>query len=587
MKRRFFSPLATFFSSSELRRVLWSFRREFVFTVGVTALVNVLMLAPTIYMLQVFDRVMVSYSAYTLYAVTLVLFFFLAVMSFSEWVRSRLLVRLGVRLDMALNPRVFGAAFEMRERRKDSARLFDDLARLRQFLTGAGLFAILDAPWVPIYVAVLFLLHPSLGGLAIVFCLVLGAVAWLSGLVMKEPLETAGRAKQDEDSHLETRLEHGASLEAMGMMGGVHRRWLGRHVVSVLQGRRGLDAQTRMQALTGFVRLMQQSLALAAGALLAIEGEISAGAMVAASALMSRATHPLDALIRTWKDIVAARNAFLSLERAFAEYPVRAGAVLRSDASGAAVRFVHVSAFASDAAVRPGRILNDVSFTLSAGTSLGIKGSSGSGKSTLARTLLGIWPHMQGDVLMDEAPIRQSDRTALGYLPQDVELFEGTVAENIARFGEIDPERVIEACQMAGVHDMILHFPEGYDTQIGVGGAFLSGGQRQRVGLARALYGNPRLVVLDEPNANLDEAGDRALVRAVRAMKARGTTLVLISHRPQIMAAMDLILVMEEGRVRSLTTAGGAERESAKTTADERTTYSGMSGTAASPIPAS
>ena len=586
MMRRFFSPLATFFSRTELRCALWSFRREFVFAMGVTALVNVLMLAPTIYMLQVFDRVMVSHSAYTLYAVTLVLFFFLAMMSFSEWVRSRLLVRLGVRLDMALNPRVFDAAFEMRARGKDSARLFDDLARLRQFLTGAGLFAMLDAPWTPVYVAALFLLHPSLGGLAIVFCLVLGAAARLSGLVMKEPLETAGRAKRDEGSHLGTRLEHGASLEAMGMMGGVHRRWSGRHVVSILQGRRALDAQTRMQAFTGFVRLMQQSLTLAAGALLAIEGEISAAAMVAASALMSRATQPLDALIRTWKDIVAARKAFLSLERAFTEYAVRAAATAKSDAPGAAVRCVHVCAFASGSAARPRLILDDVSFLLSAGTSLGIKGPSGSGKSTLARALLGIWPDMQGDVLMDEAPIRQSARTALGYLPQDVELFEGTVAENVARFGKTDPERVIEACRMAGVHDMILHFPEGYDTQIGAGGAFLSGGQRQRIGLARALYGNPRLVVLDEPNANLDEAGDRALVRAVKAMKARGTTLVLISHRPQIMAAMDLILVMEEGRVRSLTAAGGAEWETVKTSADERTTCGGISGMTVSRIPA-
>ncbi|MDR1424103.1 MAG: type I secretion system permease/ATPase [Azoarcus sp.] len=584
--QRFFSLFVAFFNSTELRCVLWSFRREFVFAMGVTALVNVLMLAPTIYMLQVFDRVMVSYSAYTLYAVTLVLFFFLAMMSFSEWVRSRLLVRLGVRLDMALNPRVFGAAFERREQGEDSAHLFDDLARVRQFLTGAGLFAMLDVPWTPIYIAVLFLLHPSLGGLAIVFCLALGVVAWLSGQVMKEPLETVGRAKRDEGSQLETRLEHGASLEAMGMMGGVHRRWLSRHVVSILQGRRALDAQMRVQAFTGFVRLMQQSLTLAAGALLAIDGEISAGAMVAAGALMSRATYPLDAMIRTWKDVVAARKAFLSLERVFTEYPVCAGATVKSDAPGAAVRFVHVSASASGSAARSRPILNDVSFTLSAGTSLGIKGASGSGKSTLARALLGIWPHTQGDVLIDGVPIRQSDRAALGYLPQDVELFEGTVAENVARFGKIDPERVIEACQMAGVHSMILHFPEGYDTQIGVGGAFLSGGQRQRIGLARALYGNPRLVVLDEPNANLDEAGDRALAQAVKAMKDRGTTLVLISHRPQIMAAMDLVLVMEEGRVRSLTTAKGPGRETAKTTADERTAYGGMGGMTASRIPA-
>jgi ATP-binding cassette subfamily C exporter for protease/lipase len=553
MKSKYFANLVAFFGRSELARTLSSFRYEFACVLGFTALANLLMLTPTLYMLQIFDRVMLSRSEFTLYAVTLVLFFFLAVMSFSEWVRSRLLVRLGVRLDMCLNPRVFSAAFEMHNRGDNSAHLFDDLARLRQFLTGAGLFAILDAPWSPIYILVLFLLHPALGYLAILFCLILAGVAFISGRVMEEPLETAGKAGKAESAYLDAKLRHAAVVESLGMMGDIRRNWMRCHIEALLRGRCGLDAQARMQAITGFVRLMQQSLCLAAGALLVIEGEISAGAMVAANALMSRVTHPLDALTKAWKDIVSARKAFLALERALDKCPIRSAATVEADTPGAALRVEHVTAAAVG---RQAPILRDVSLAIPAGLALGVKGPSGSGKSTLARVILGIWPDMNGEVLIDDVLIRGIDRVELGagmgYLPQDVELFEGTIAENVARFGKIDSSQVIEACRMAGVHDMILRFPKGYDTEIGDGGGFLSGGQRQRIGLARALYGHPRLVVLDEPNSNLDEAGDRALSRAVKALKARGTTLVLISHRPQIMAAMDLILVMDAGRVVSL-----------------------------------
>ncbi|MDR1063523.1 MAG: type I secretion system permease/ATPase [Azoarcus sp.] len=541
--------LAAFAERSELSRILYSFRREFAYALGFTALINLLMLTPTLYMLQVFDRVMMSRNEFTLYAVTLMLFFFLGVMSFSEWVRSRLLVRLGVRLDMKLNPRVFGAAFEMLDRGQESNRLFGSMARLRQFLTGAGLFAILDAPWTPAYILVLFLLHPVLGALAIVFCLILGAAAYLSGLVMEEPLETAAETAGMESRHLESRLRHAAAVEAMGMLENIRGMWWRSHLAALAQGRRGLDAQTRMQSITTFMRLMQQSMTLAAGAVLAAQGEISPGAMIAANALMTRATFPLDALMKAWKDVVAAKKAFLELEAALAAHPVRTTAAAATHAPGAALRLKHVTV---NVAGRERPVLDDVSLRIPAGSALGVRGPSGSGKSTLARALLGILPEMQGIVLFDRAPLRDLKRTEaggwVGYLPQDVELFDGTIAENVARFGKVDSAMVIEACQQAGVHEMILRFSRGYDTPIGVGGSFLSGGQRQRIGLARALYGNPRLVVLDEPNANLDDAGDRALLQAVIALKERGVTLVLISHRPRIMAAMDSILVMEEGR---------------------------------------
>ncbi|MDR0635296.1 MAG: type I secretion system permease/ATPase, partial [Azoarcus sp.] len=538
---------------SELSRILCSFRREFTWALGFTALANLLMLTPTLYMLQIFDRVMLSRSEFTLYAVTLVLLFFLGVMSFSEWVRSRLLVRLGVRLDMRLNPRVFAAAFEMRGSEDEAARLLKDMTKLRQFLTGAGLFAILDAPWMPVYILVLFLMHPALGILGTVFCVILTAITYVSGLVMKEPLETADEARKKEFNHLGTRLRHAAVVECMGMLDNVRKKWMRHHVEALAQGRRGLDAQARMQSITHFARLLQQGLALGAGAVLVIHGEISPAAMIAANVLMTRAAYPLDVLIKAWKDIVAAKQAFLNLERALEEHPEREAVALVADTPGAALRLEHVIA---DAAGRSQPILQDISLEIPAGIALGVKGPSGSGKSTLARVLLGIWPDVGGEVLLDDVPLHGLERTELGanlgYLPQDVELFDGTIAENVARFGEIDPALVIEACQQAGVHEMILRFPKGYDTQIGEGGSFLSGGQRQRIGLARALYGNPRLVVLDEPNANLDEAGDRALLQAVMALKERGVTLVLISHRPHIMAAMDTLLIMEDGRVQRL-----------------------------------
>jgi len=542
-------------SRSELARFLGSFWREFGFALGFTALINLMMLTPTLYMLQIFDRVMVSFSAFTLYAVTLMMLFFLGVMSFSEWVRSRLLVRLGVRLDMRLNPRVFATAFEMHNQGEESAHLFKSLTKLRQFLTGAGLFAILDAPWTPIYIAVLFLLHPFLGGLAIVFCLILGAIAWFSKLVMEEPLETADKARTEESRQLDSRMHHAAVVESMGMLKNMRALWMRRHLASLVQGSRGQDAQTRMQTITSFVRTLQQSLGLAAGGLLAIFGEISPGAMIAASVLMTRATYPMDALMKAWPDVVAARKSFLELEAALERFPKRESVPVEETDQGVSIVLEEVFA---RAALRPEPILHNFSLKIPGGTALGVKGPSGSGKSTLARVLLGIWPDTTGEVYFDGAPVRTLDRavlgTQLGYLPQDVELFEGTIAENVARFGKVESALVIDACRQAGLHETILRFPNGYDTQIGEGGSFLSGGQRQRIGLARAIYGNPRLVVLDEPNSNLDDAGDRALLQAVLAMKERGTTVILISHRPQIMAAMNRILVMEAGRIARMET---------------------------------
>jgi ATP-binding cassette subfamily C exporter for protease/lipase len=544
--------LRNFSQRSELSRFLMSFKREFAYAFWFTALINVLMLTPTLYMLQIFDRVMVSQSEFTLYAVTLMLLFFLGIMSFSEWVRARLLVRLGVKLDIRLNKRVFNTAFIMQNqgRDKEAAQLFSDLTRVRQFLTGAGLFAILDAPWSPIYILVLSLLHHSLGVLSLFFCLILAVIAYISSLVMKTPLEDSGEAARKESVYLDGKLRHASVVESMGMLGNMRNTWMKHHEEAMKYSRRGLDAQTRTQSITRFIRMFQQSLCLGAGAFLVVLGKISPGAMIASNALMGRATHPVDALMNAWKSLIEAKKSYLALEAALEEHPHHDPASIVGETVGAALTLNQVNATAEH---RSTPILDQVSFALPAGAALGIMGPSGSGKSTLARVILGIWPQMEGEVRYDDMAIRDWDRVAigaeLGYLPQDVELFDGTIAENIARFGQADPDKIIAACQAAGVHDMILHFPKGYDTEIGEAGRILSGGQRQRIGLARALYDKPRLVVLDEPNANLDDAGDLALFNAVMALKQQGTTLVLITHRPQIMSAMDFVLVLDKGKV--------------------------------------
>ena len=542
-----------FFQRSELTQALWTFRREFL-VVGVFSMVaNVLMLSPTLYMLQVYDRVMVSRSELTLLAMSLITLFLFCVMAFAEWMRSRVLVRSGVRLDAMLGTRVFNASFEanLAPSGVSPARSFGDLIQIRQFLTGNGILAFFDTPWTPVYMAVLFILHPMLGWLALFFAAVQGALAWFGHRSTVAPAEEASRASGEASMYLQGKLRNAEVLEPMGMVHNLRPRWAQRHdQAQLLQGR--AQALThRITAWSKFIRYAQQSLALGAGALLVIDGQLSPGGMIAANVLMTRALAPIDMLVGTWRGFIGARSAFRRLEALLAAHPERDPALSRVAPQGAlALRDV--------VAVAPGRaepILKGVSVAVSAGTVTVVLGPSGSGKSTLARCMLGIWPDVSGEVLLDGLPIAGWDRNELGpyvgYLPQDVELFEGSIAENIARFGEVSPEKVIAAARSAGLHEMILRFPKGYDTPIGEAGHLLSGGQRQRIGLARAMYGDPVLVVLDEPNANLDDVGEAALVRAVQELKVKGCTVFLITHRPGIVAVADRVLVLRNGVVKA------------------------------------
>ncbi len=538
----------------ELLRTLALFRREFIIVGLLSAAVNLLMLTPTIYMLQVYDRVMVSQNALTLIAVSLITLALFGLMAFAEWARSRLLVQTGVRIDEQLSTRVFNAAFEshlagMSEPGRGPGRAFSDLLQVRQFITGNGVFAFFDLPWVPIYIAVMFLLHPLLGWVSIAFALLQSGLTWFGHRRSLEPTEAAQTAQTDETLYVQGKLRNAEVLESMGMVANLQKLWWKRHQATLDAHGHAQSISHRVTALSKFVRYVQQAASLAVGALLVIRGELSPGALIAANVLMTRALAPIDLMVATWKGFITAREAFKRLTRLLDSHPERDPALQRTRPAGALVLKQVV-------ATAPGRrdpILKGVDLQLEPGTVLVVLGPSGSGKSTLSRVILGIWGDVSGQVLLDGRPIESWDRTELGphvgYLPQDIELFEGSIAENIARFSEVDSAKVIAAAQAAGLHDMILRFPKGYDTPMGEAGSLLSGGQRQRVALARALYGEPSLVVLDEPNANLDDVGEAALARAVLALKKKGSTVVLVTHRPGAIAVADRLMVLRDGVV--------------------------------------
>lgn len=540
-----------FFQRSELTQTLWGFRREFLI-VGIFSMVaNMLMLAPTLYMLQIYDRVLHSQSELTLLMMSLLTLFLFAVMAFAEWMRSRLLVGTGLRLDEQLSSQVFKASFEahLSQSGASPSRAFGDLIQIRQFLTGNGVFAFFDAPWAPIYMAVLFFLHPWLGVMGIVFALIQASLAWFGHRHTLAPSEAAAKAGSESSNFLQSKLRNAEVLESMGMVRNLQVRWAQRHQTHLDRNGDAQHLTHRLTAISKFIRYTQQSLSLGIGALLVIDGQLSPGGMIAANVLMGRALGPIDMIVGSWRQFIGMRSAFARLETLLQDFPARDPALTRVAPKGQ----MTLENVVASAEGRATPILKNINLNVAAGTVTAVLGPSGSGKSTLARVLVGIWPEVAGNVLIDGLPVSGWNRIELGphigYLPQDIELFEGSIAENIARFGNVDPSKVIAAAQSAGLHEMILRFPKGYDTSIGEAGNLLSGGQRQRIGLARAIYGNPVLVVLDEPNANLDDAGEAALYQAIHKLKAQGSTVFLITHRPGAVSVADRILLLRDGQV--------------------------------------
>lgn len=535
---------------SDLKAALLVCKSGF-FSVGFFSLfVNFLMLVPAFYMLQVYDRVIATSSHSTLLMLTLILILLLLTMGMLEWVRSRIMVRISTRLDLILGPRLYYASFKqalVSGGMQASAQPLNDMTSLRQFITGNGLFAFFDAPWLPIYLAVMFLFHPWFGWFAVGCVLVLVALAYLNERLTNATLLEANKQNLAATSFTQKNLRNAEVVESMGMLGMLHERWQGmNHKVLALQGLAS-DRGGSVAAISKTFRLLVQSLILGLGAYLAIEQEITPGLMIAGSILLGRALAPIDQMIGAWKGFSAARGQYARLDELLKQVAAEPERMSLPSPRG------EVSA-ENLAVVPPGAqkpVLVGINFHVAAGDAVGIIGPSASGKSTLARAILGIWPAAQGKVRLDGADVFAWKREELGkhvgYLPQDIELFEGSISENIARFGQVDPVAVVEAARLAGVHELILKLPQGYDTVIGATGGGLSGGQRQRIGLARAVYQLPQLIVLDEPNSNLDDVGERALSEAMVKLKQAGCTLFVITHRTSALNVLDKLIVLRDG----------------------------------------
>ncbi|RLA49890.1 MAG: type I secretion system permease/ATPase [Gammaproteobacteria bacterium] len=537
---------------TDLQKTLEACKSSFV-SAGVFSLfVNFLMLAPAFYMLQIYDRVVASGSVSTLIVLTMIFLMLMATMGSLEWVRSRILVRQGTKIDTLLSGRLFNAGFKQAlfsGGGAASSQPLNDLAGLRQFLSSNGLFAFFDSPWIPIYLLVMYFFHPLFGLVGLVSVIVLSLMAIANERATRGLFNRSNREQMVAGNYVTTNLRNAEVIESMGMLGAIRDRWaVKNNNVLYLQGLAN-DKQGMFAAISKSLRITIQSLTLGLGAYLAINEEISPGLMIAGSILLGRALAPIDQMIGAWKGFVTARTQYARLDEVLQKTP--------EDAERMALPALSGDIVADRAMITPpgSKIVavQNASFHIVPGDVVGIIGPSAAGKSSLVRAMLGIWPTAGGAIRLDGAEAFTIDREemgpSLGYLPQDIELFDGTVSENIARFGDVDAEKVVAAAKQAGVHEMILHLSNGYDTVIGIGGSVLSGGQRQRLGLARALYGEPSLVVLDEPNSNLDEAGESALAQALVVLKQRNCTTLVITHRINILSRVDKLMLMKDGVV--------------------------------------
>ena len=513
---------------------------------------NLLMLTGPLFMLQVYDRVLTSGSVPTLVALLVLVTFLFVFVGLFEFVRSRLLGRIARRVDEDLSDKAVKSVVEhaLRHSRGVGSQPVRDLNGVRQFIAGPGPSTLFDAPWTPVYLGVIFLLHWVLGIFALVGAAILFAVAILNETLTRERLARASGSSHASQSLTEEGRLNAEVLRAMGMEGAFLKRWRKLHEKALDDHLKAGDRSGEITSFSKAMRLFLQSAMLALGAYLAMQQQITPGTMIAASIILSRALQPVEQAIAHWRGVLSARRSFARLQQACSIVPDEPSAMQLPSPSGR----LTVEGLSVTAPGGSKEILRDVTFQVEPGEGLGIIGVTGSGKSSLIRALVGLWPAAEGTVRYDNANIDQWTPDALGshigYLPQEVQLFSGTIAENIARMAEApEGELVVDAARQANVHDMILRMPDGYDTMLGEAGAALSAGQRQRIGLARALYGAPKYVVLDEPNANLDADGEAALVEAIRNIKQRGASVVVAAHRPSAISAVDRLLFLKNGQM--------------------------------------
>nr|WP_282567999.1 type I secretion system permease/ATPase [Devosia oryzisoli] len=513
---------------------------------------NILLLAAPLYMLQVYDRVLTSRSVDTLIFLTLALALALATLATLELVRGRILGRLANWIDASLSAKLYSRGVQNRLRGMPyGVEALGDLATLKGFITSQGMTALFDLPWTPVFIFGAYVLHPYLGHLALGSIGLLLVLGICGEMITRRKIERVNALSTTARRDAEAAVQNAEVVEAMGMMGALAAKWDARSDEALEVQSRLTRRTTTLGAITKFVRLLMQSLGLGLGAWLVIQQEATGGVMIAASIMLTRAAGPIEQVIGAWKSVVTMRSVLARLRHIDREPLYRAETMPLpppvGDLAVEAVSYVPV------AGMQP--VLKDICFAIEAGESLAIIGASGSGKSSLARLLAGAVRPTRGTVRLDRADLftwpREQVGSFVGYLPQDVELFAGSVAENIARFGQASSEQIVAAARVAGVHDLVLSMPQGYDTEIGLGGQHLSGGQKQRIALARAVFGQPRLVILDEPNSNLDTQGEAALVHALAALRAALCTTVIITHRPSLVAKVDKVMVLNQGSIQA------------------------------------
>lgn len=513
--------------------------------------VNLSILAVPFYMLQVFDRVLSSRSQSTLIALTIIVLFVLLMFSILDVTRSWVMIRTSNKMDRYLNPRVFTAIFERSVFVPGGghAQPLRDLDVVRNFISGHGLFAFFDAPWVPVFLLILFMFHPLIGAMAIIGGLVLVILAVFNEMVSRKAYREISTGTVEAANFAEASLRNSEAIKAMGMLNNIRSLWQVKHSQLLAAQSKSGQVSSIVVALAKYMRLALQLGVMGVAAYLVISQKMTPGGMIGAAILMGRALSPLEQAVGQWKGLGQARAAYARLQDLLEKMPENiAGMELPAPTGAVTIKQLFITP--------PGHndpVLKGVNASLAPGESLGIFGPSGAGKSSLARVLVGVWPPRTGNVRLDDADVFTWDSEHMGkyigYLPQDVELFDGTVAQNIARFGDADNDSIVATAKAAGAHEMILRLPAGYDTRIGEGGGGLSGGQRQRIGLARALFGQPVLVVLDEPNSNLDAEGEQALINTIQSLRKQGTTLVVIAHRPNILGNVDKIMFLRGGVV--------------------------------------
>lgn len=543
-------------SKTPLQAAYGRFRAIVLTTFIFSFAINMLLFAAPLYMLQIYDRVLGSRNETTLLMISIIILFLMIIYGLLEFIRSRMLVRAGQQFDDVLSESLFSRAVKLRLSNPKAGAEFilSDGDKIREFLTGTGILAFFDAPWTPVFIAVCFLFHPWLGYLALGGTIVIFALAIVNEFATRKPLKEANIAAQNANQFAGAVLQNAEVIRSMGMETALGDRWRERHGTVLEAQANASDKAGAILTFQKFFRMTIQSGILGLGAYLALHQQISPGIMIAASIMMGRALQPVEQGVSQWKTFVAARQAHARLKGLFDSIPGDEQRTELPSPKG-------IITIENLSSVIPGTrtaFLKNLNFQVNSGETIAVIGPSGSGKSSLIRHLVGVWPAAAGNVRIDGADIAHWNAEQLGqhlgYLPQEVRLFAGTIAENISRFSGGESETVVKAAQMAGVHDMILRLPDGYETQVGDNGQQLSGGQRQRVGLARAMYSMPRIMILDEPNSNLDSDGENALLEAIKTMKEEKVTVVLVTHKTNLLAICDRVLVMREGQMQAYTT---------------------------------